>query len=119
VFKVGANQTCCHDEKRETVQGKIHPISVSGFTGTNHELGQAIGRMRYDQVVEVLEGLKVEVSRQGVSDHKLRRYCLSGHLMMLDSDIKKVIEKFQKIFMVCRPFMTNELKKSQKSKCKK
>jgi hypothetical protein len=106
----------CQSGRSKTNKDKVHPVGVPGFMGTNNELGQAIGRMRYDQVVEVLEGLKVEVRRQGINDHKLRRFCLSGHLMMLDSDIRKIIEKFQKIFMVCRPFMTNEFKKPQENK---
>jgi hypothetical protein len=116
---MSAHQTDCHCGKITTKKSKIHPVGVPGFVGTNKELGQAIGRMRYDQAIEVLDGWRAENSRQGKNDHKLHRFCLSGHLTMLDSDFKKLIEKFQKIFAVCRPFMTHEFKKQQERKNKK
>lgn len=111
---MAAHQPDLQSGKVKTRKDKIHPVSVPGFLGTNNELGQAIGRMRYDQVVLVLEGLRVEISRQAVSDHKLRRFCLSGHLTMLNADIQKVIDKLLKIFTVCRPFMAHEIQEAAK-----
>ena len=93
-----------------------HPLCVAGFTGSNHELGRAIGQMRYDQIVTILEGLSDELARQAKGDHERKRYQLSGNLTMLVGEVKRLAERFTKLFRICRPYMLHELDPTMRSK---
>ena len=57
-----------------TTEDRIHPVSVPGFSTDNYALGVLIGRMRYDKILDVLEGLKSEIDSQAKEDHKRKRY---------------------------------------------
>jgi hypothetical protein len=94
---------------------KVHPVSVPGFTGTNEELGAAIAKMRYDQVIEVLDGFRAETLRQSEADIKLKRFQLHGHLLLSLGEIDKVVMRFKKIFSFCQPYLLQEMKQEQKA----
>ncbi len=95
---------------------RIHPTSVPGFSTDNFALGVLIGRMRYDKILDVLEGLKSEIDSQAKKDHGRKRYQLSGHLTLLKGEIMKVIASLEKIFKLCKPYLQPEMesKKSYK-----
>ncbi len=89
---------------------RIHPTSVPGFSTDNFALGVLIGRMRYDKILDVLEGLKSEIDSQAKKDHERKRNQLSGHLTLLSGEIMKVIISLEKIFKLCKPYLLSEMK---------
>ncbi len=104
---------------KKRTQPKIHPVSVPGFGGSNHELGAAIGKMRYDQIVSVLEGLRSEIQVQAEKDGARKRYQLMANLMMMPALIGKLIDAFEKVFWICEPHMKDELEKVPARKAQK
>ena len=88
---------------------KIHPVSVPGFSNDNFALGVLIGKMRYDKIIDVLEGFRSEINSQAKKDHERKRYQLSDHLMALPGEITKVIIAMEKIFALCKPYLKREL----------
>lgn len=95
---------------------RIHPVSVPGFSTDNFALGVLIGRMRYDKILDVLEGLKFEIESQAKKDHERKRYQLSGHLTLLTGEIMKVIVSLEKIFKLCKPYLLHETKEEKTDK---
>ncbi len=95
---------------------RVHPVSVPGFSTDNYALGVLIGRMRYDKVLEVLEGLKSEIDAQAKKDHARKRYQLSGSLTLLTGEINKVIVSLEKIFKLCKPYLLHEMKSKKADK---
>ena len=87
-----------------------HPVSAPGFSTDNYALGVLIGRMRYDKILDVLEGLKFEIDSQAKKDHERKRYQLSGHLTLLTGEIMKVIISLERIFKLCKPYLLHEMR---------
>ena len=80
---------------------KIHPTKVDGFNGTIEELAQRVGRMRYDKVVEFLEFLEEEISRQAEGDKRRGRMKLYLLLVRAKNVLGILISTFND--MVCGP----------------
>lgn len=94
---------------RKALAVSRHPITVPRWHGTNRALGVAIGRMRYDQVVEVLEGLKIEFETQSEADFGRKRYRLWSHLLLISAPVNALIGAMQKICRICQPHLDREI----------
>lgn len=90
-------------------QEKIHPIEVPGRAiRSNKTLGKAIGRLRYDQQLVVLEALAEELGRQSKDDSKRGRVKLSALLTRARSEALALKRTFTEILKLCRPHMSRE-----------
>ncbi len=88
---------------------KKHPVKVEGFNGNLEELARAIFGMRYDVVVEFLKHSQKELRRQSEGDEGRGRIKLSNLLSDAEQKTVELQEIMEKIFLVCKPFMKNEL----------
>lgn len=97
-----------NDQVQRTDTNTCHPTRVPGCNYSNHELGHRIGEMRYDAILEVLEGLENEMQRQQKSDYKRGRKQLARFLSEAVGNTKRLRNSFDKIFRLSRPYMQHE-----------
>ena len=65
--------------------------------------------MRYDKILDALEGLRSEIDSQAKKGSRTKRYQLSGHLTLLTGEIMKVIISLERIFKLCKPHLLHEM----------
>ena len=88
---------------------KKHPVIVEGFNGTLEKLAQSIFRMRYDEVVKFLAYAQKELNRQSKGDEAMGRAKLSLLLTEARQKMNELKKIMKKIFVLCKPFMKDEL----------
>ncbi|MFA6535957.1 MAG: hypothetical protein WC250_03475 [Candidatus Paceibacterota bacterium] len=88
---------------------KVHPVEVPGRAlESNSILGEAIGRLRYDQQPLILEALAKELGRQSKGDRKRGRIKLSALLARAQTETLALKKTFGEILKLCRPYMSRE-----------
>lgn len=93
---------------------RIHPVKVAGYPGRNFDLGVEISRMRYDQVLEVFEGMRSGFESQAKNDHdRLKRFRLSKLLSKLTGEISQAMNSLREIFALCKPYLKHELEEDK------
>ena len=91
---------------------KLHPTSISSKSG--ELLGVEIMRLRYDEVLRIIQGMKEEVERQYVGDGKRGYHKLSRELNELYWTIAKVEMHIQTVCDICRPYLQAEVDAAQR-----
>lgn len=82
-----------------------HPNRVIGWTGTLHELVQAIGNMRYDTQAEFVGLLATELKQQAAGDEAAGRRVLSARLRVTADDLDRVRLDLAAAWKICEPHM--------------
>lgn len=93
----------------DQISKKKHPVEVIGYSGSFQELSEAILRMRYDKVDEFFQCCVTELRRQAEGDRKRGRGNLATRLDEAASTARQQQEQFSKIFILCKPHMSDEL----------
>jgi hypothetical protein len=88
---------------------KLHPTNVTAVRG--EMLGVQIMRMRYDKVLEVLDGMRKEAQDQAFGDWMNSRDKLSTQLTELEGMFETAIWHIEKnILPICQPYIDAEIK---------
>lgn len=91
---------------------KIHPTKVFGLDA-DLELGIALGKLRYDLLLTVLEGLAEELKDQSIKDRTRGRVRLADSLNETHTKVLETISALKKAVSVCKPY-TDEEKRREK-----
>jgi Fe-S oxidoreductase len=86
---------------------KIHPTFVTATSG--EELGRQIMSMRYDEVLKVLSGMKLEATSQANGDYRRGYTLLSSALLDLFDSLKNAERDMANIVNICRPYIDKEI----------
>lgn len=85
-----------------------HPTAVEGYEGSLEELAEAVGRMRYDKIVEVLKYLADDMARQAKGDESAGHPKLAILLREHAAQLNIAKEQMKKIWKLCAPYMKDE-----------
>jgi dsDNA-binding SOS-regulon protein len=80
-----------------------HPIEIPGQS--IEELAKTVGNLRYDKVIEFLETLSQDLSRQAQNDYEKGRKQLSFHLANASDDISDATSEMRKAWEICAKHM--------------
>ncbi|MHB1118085.1 MAG: hypothetical protein ACYCZ7_00950 [Minisyncoccota bacterium] len=90
---------------------KIHPTTVCGIEPTK-ELGASLGELRYDLLLEVLQGLHIELLRQRDGDSGRGRIRLAATLNDTADNLARTMSSLEKTVLICRPYIEEEKRRS-------
>jgi hypothetical protein len=79
-----------------------HPDHVEGWEGKISDLAHAIGRMRYDKVVEFLDCLAREFYRQEKGDVSRGRHKLAAELLLVAVNIDYAKDHVEQAWEICK-----------------
>lgn len=91
---------------------KIHPTTIGDRKATK-KLGESLGELRYDLLLDVLEGLHIELSRQRDSDAGRGRTRLAETLGDTADGIAVAVSSLKKTVSICQHFIDEEKKAAQ------
>lgn len=91
---------------------KIHPTTIGDLEATN-EVGISLGKLRYDILLEVLQGLHFELLRQRDGDVGRGRIKLAKTLDDTAGSLSVVMFSLEKAVGICRPYIEEEKKLSK------
>lgn len=91
---------------------KIHPTAVGDRKATK-KLGVSLGELRYDLLLDVLEGLHTELLRQRDGDTGRGKILLAETLNDTAEGIAAAMTSLEKTVSICQHFIDEEKKIAQ------
>ena len=93
-------------------KNKIHPTTIGGLDATK-KLGEMLGELRYDLLVEVLQGLHNELIRQRDSDGGKGRARLASILDEAAGQLEGTMDSLDKAVSICQHYIDEEKKSAE------
>jgi hypothetical protein len=94
----------------EVAKKRRHPDHVEGWTGDMKSLAVAVGKMRYDKVVEFLLLLKDEFINQVNNDRRRGRVRLAVHLHAAVLCLTQSGSHMKHAWKICQPYFERQCK---------
>ncbi len=91
---------------------KVHPTTIGERKATKM-LGVSLGELRYDLLLDVLQGLQIELLRQRDRDTGHGRTRLAETLNDTADNIEAAITSLKKTVAICQHFIDEEKKESR------
>lgn len=91
---------------------RVHPTTIGDRKATKR-LGVSLGELRYDLLVDVLQGLHTELLRQRDGDTGHGRTRLAETLNDTADSIAAAVTSLKKTVAICQHFIDEEKKESR------
>lgn len=82
-----------------------HKKTIEGYAGSMHELGEDIGNLDYDALVELFEILTKKFAKDAIHDGELNHPKVAKHLSSISQALQDILDQdMQPLADLCREY---------------